>query len=45
MGDKPVSAQVTSDAYTDSKQGLKLSKISDSIVVKLPANENGFKAF
>ena len=45
MEDKPVSAQVTSDSYTDMiKQGLKLSKISNSIVVKLPANENGFKA-
>ena len=45
MEEKPVSAQVTSDAYTDMiKQGLKLSKISDSIVVKLPANENGFQA-
>ena len=43
MEDNPVSAQVTSENCRDMiKQGLELSKISDSIVVKLPANENGF---
>lgn len=42
--DFPVSAQVTVDHHVDMiKQGIKLSKISKNIVIKLPANEEGFK--
>jgi len=44
MGDRPVSAQVTTNNPDKMlKQGIFLSKISDNILVKLPANLDGYK--
>lgn len=45
MGERPVSAQVTTNNPDEMfKQGLFLSKLSDNILVKLPANIDGYRA-
>jgi len=45
MEDRPVSAQVTASNHKDMfTQGLKLSAISNNIIIKLPANFEGFQA-
>ncbi len=43
MDKRPVSAQVThSDSESMVKQGIKLSQIANNIIIKLPANHQGF---
>lgn len=45
MGDRPVSAQVTTeDPAKMVVQGVYFSKLADNVLVKLPANLNGYKA-
>ena len=45
MEDRPVSAQVTASNHKDMfTQGMKLSAISNNIIIKLPANVQGFQA-
>jgi len=45
MGDRPVSAQVTTeDPAKMVAQGVYFSKLADNVLVKLPANLNGYKA-